>query len=91
MTPEELRAVADEADFTPDGRGPEHEEGWRRHGEASDWLETHKSDLARLCAELGEALAGISAAWDEGRSAMTLPGTPVKVLLVKLAELEAPK
>lgn len=47
-------------------------------------------ELALLCAEMGEALATISKAWDENRSAAMAEGKPVKRILASLEALEKP-
>jgi len=89
VTPDELRSLADEA-------GTE----WRsrrvaspRQIEAGRWLEDHAPALARLCAELGEALAvGIEDVLlmdsPEGDSPRNIASN-LRGALAKLSELEA--
>ena len=106
MTPEELRALADEATpgpwrYVPDSdeyivfapqEAPGHAAG---HGEtpANTRLMALAPDLARMCAELGEALRGISKGMDSAfTSRPRVEAAEVqaaRAALAKLAELEA--
>ena len=79
MTPDELRALADEA--TPGSRTVREDPGSSLY-DARARLIALAPDLARLCAELSEALDRFWAGNDEGLN-------ETRAALAKLSELEA--
>ena len=97
MTPEELRALAEAATLDPRWwEGDEHVRPGFEQLEAGNTLVRLASDLALLCAEMGEVLQNVvSVAWldkatDEQNEALRQRADAVEAVLAKLAELETP-
>ena len=87
MTPDELRSLADEAK-PPQGAAREAEENWVIYNDALNWLEKAAPDLARLCAELGEALEWAVNEWRNTPIGEYRQGLDsARTALAKLAEL----
>jgi hypothetical protein len=101
MTPDDLRRLAEEATpgpwkcvpdsdhfivFTPEG--DKHACAWTGRLEDTRLIAL-APDLARLCAEMGEALADIERSEHVGPNALTRTGMIARAALTKLSELEA--
>ena len=89
MTPAELRSLADEATRAPFGWINLYGDG-QHERVAQETLARLAPDLARLCAELGEALLATLGNIESDERVMRVCRCDARVALAKLAELETP-